>query len=640
MATKLRIMVASFGLLASAGLALAAEPTAPARLITQADVVGITVKQTLVAAAKAGNGPFDIATAEAIEKFYENHDNLPVWVDAQGYNAKAKQIIAELKRASDWGLFPADYAVADTGAGTPSTAKLADAELALTRAAVHYAHDAHVGRFDPQRISELIDLMSVPPNATAVLTGLSNASDPAAFLTSFNPTHPEFDWLRKKYLALRGNDADQAVPHIPDGPRLKPGDFSADIPLIRQRLHVFAPSNGDPQAYDEVLAVAVKDFEDSHGYRTDGLITPAVRRLLNQQQQAQPTKSAQIEKILANMERWRWLPEAMGKDYVFDNIPEYLTRIVKDGQVIHTAKIVVGKPDTPTAIFSNSLKYVEFHPFWRIPDSIKVKELLPAIANGGSGAIARRGLKMATNGKEVNPATVNFGSTDIRAYEFYQPPGPGNALGEVKFMFPNHYDIYMHDTPSKDLFADNARAFSHGCMRVQNPQKFAEIVMAEGSGWSPERVKQQFADVNNQQVPLDKPLPVHVVYFTVRATADGQLSFIDDVYGHDRRVTLALAGKWGQVSKQMAPKSTVDPALMAGIRGDSYGSVNVSSGSFLDIFGNPTGGTSARHNRHHSIFVFGGSSGSGFTSNTGGSYPNFRANGWRGGNAFGSLFGF
>ena len=641
MAAVLRILVAGLSLLAGAELAKAAEPAAPARLISQADVIGIAVKQSLIASAKAGNGPFDIATAEAVEKFYEQHGNLPAWVDAQGYNAKAKQVIAEIKRAGDWGLNPAEYAAGDIGQGPLTNAKLAEAELAMTRAAVHYAHDAHVGRFDPQRISELIDLMSAPPNATAVLAGLTDASNPAEFLASFNPHHPEFERLRQKYLELRGNVSELANQRIPDGPRLRPGDSSADIPLIRARLHVFAPANSNPETYDEVLAVAVKDFEDKYGFRNDGIITSALRRVLNQVQQAQPAKGAQIEKILANMERWRWLPEELGATYVFDNIPEYVTRVVKDGQVIHQARIVVGKPDTPTPVFSNSMKYVEFHPFWRLPDSIKVKEILPSIANGGSGALARRGLKMAYQGKEVNPATVNFGTTDIRAYEIFQPPGPGNALGDVKFMFPNHYDVYMHDTPSKDLFADNVRAFSHGCMRVQNPQKFAEVVMGEANGWSNERLKQQFADATNQQVPLDHPLPVHVTYFTVRAAADGQLSFIDDVYGHDRRVTFALAGKWNQVSKQLAPKSTVDPALMASIGSDrAYGSAKVSSGTFADIFGNPTDGGAPprkhgrRHHRSSSYYI---GSGNGFVSSNSNGSNN---SGGGGGGFFGSLFGF
>ena len=633
MATSIRILVAGLGLLAGMTAASAVEPAAPSRLITHADVIGITVKQTLVASAKSGGGLFDVPTVEAIEKFYEQHGNLPLWVDDHGYNDRARQVIAELNRAADWGLTPGDYAVQEPNGATLSDAKLSEAELALTRAVIHYAHDAHVGRFDPSRISELIDLMSTPPSATAVLAGLSDATEPAGFLASFNPHHPEFELLRQKYLGLRGNSAGastQVVQKIPDGPRLQPGDRSADILLIRQRLKVPVPASGDPSTYDEDLVAAVKDIQGKYGYRADGIITSVLRRALNQQQQTQPATSVQIEKIVANMERWRWLPEDMGGTYIFDNIPEYLTRVVKDGQIIHQARIVVGKPDTATPIFSNSMKYIEFHPYWRLPESIKVKEILPAIMNGGVGALARRGLKVTMNGKDVNPSSLSFNVADIKAYEISQPPGPGNALGDVKFMFPNHYDVYMHDTPSKDLFADNVRAFSHGCMRVQDPHKFAEVVTKEANGWTLDRLNQQFADPNNMQVPLDHPIPVHVVYFTVRASADGGLNFIDDVYGHDRRVTLALAGKWGQISKQLAPKSTIDPALMAGISDRAFGDTNYSSGSFADIFGGGDFTQSPRHSRHHHVYVFGDGS-SGFVAG--------RSSGG-GGGVLGGLFGF
>jgi murein L,D-transpeptidase YcbB/YkuD len=253
----------------------------------------------------------------------------------------------------------------------------------------------------------------------------------------------------------------------------------------------------------------------------------------------------------------------LGDDYVLDNIPEFLTRVVENGKVVYTARIVVGKPNTATPIFSNSMKYVEFHPYWRLPDSIKVKEILPSIARGGSAALARRGLKIEMGGKAINPASVSWSASNIKAYDVFQPPGPGNALGEIKFMFPNHYDVYMHDTPAKELFAENVRAFSHGCMRVQDPQKFADLIMGIGSGWSPEQVRLQLANDVNQQVQLDQPIPVHVTYFTIRVGDDGSLTYFDDIYGHDRRTTLAIAGKWNQIQKQLAPKATQDESLFA-----------------------------------------------------------------------------
>ncbi len=621
MSKTFRIIVAGFGLVAGAEWAAAAEPAAPARLINQADVIGISVKQSLIAAAKAGNGPFDVATAEAIERGYEQLGNLPIWVDGSGYNAKAHQIIEELKRAGDWGLTTADYAVPPINPATVTNAKLADAELALTRAAVKYARDAHVGRFDPQRISELIDLMSTPPDPVAVLTGLTSASDPGAFLTSFNPRHPEFEQLRQKYLALRGNQPDSAQARIPEGPRLRKGDISADIALIRQRLRVAVAAGSDPEVYDDTLQSAVKDFQDRLGYRADGMITPSFRRALNSQLKSAPPKTAQIDKILANMERWRWMPETLGEKHIFDNIPEFMTRVVSDGQIVHQARIVVGKIDTPTPVFSKNMQYVEFHPYWRVPDSIKVKEILPSIARSGSGALARRGLKIGLNGKELNPSTINFGSNDIRAFEVYMPPGPGNALGEVKFMFPNHYSVYMHDTPSKELFANSSRAFSHGCLRVQDPRKLAEVIMSEANGWSAEKTKAQFADGNNRQVSLEHQLPVHVAYFTVRVGADGALQYVDDVYGHDRRTINAMAGRWGQVNKQLAPKETSDTDIMASIRNGRNGNdyvkkVYSNGGSFADLFGSADIGSSKKkRGRNSRVRVLSGGDNSGFVKN-------------------------
>jgi L,D-transpeptidase YcbB len=625
MSKTFRSFVAGFGLLTGAQLAVAAEPAAPSRLVNQADVIGISVKQSLIAAATAGKGPFDIATVEGIERAYEQHGNVPMWVDGNGYTPKAQAIIEELKRASDWGLTSADYAVPPVGGVGITNAKLAEAELILTRAAVKYARDSHSGRFDPQRISELIDLMSTPPDPVAILTGLSAATDPASFLVSFSPRHPEFEQLRQKYLALRGNQPNASQARIPDGPRLRKGDTSADIPLIRARLRVFAAANADPQLYDEPLYNAVRDFQDRAGYRVDGVITPGFRRALNNQLQSAPPKTAQIDKILANMERWRWLPENLGEKHIFDNVPEFMTRVVNNGQIVHQARIVVGKIDTPTPIFSKNMQYVEFHPFWKVPDSIKMKEILPSIARIGSGALARRGLKIGLNGREINPSNINFGSSDIRAYDVYMPPGPGNALGDVKFMFPNRHSVYMHDTPSKELFANSSRAFSHGCMRVQDPHKLAEVIMSQANGWSAERTKSQFTDTGNMQVPLEHQLPVHVTYFTVRVGQDGQLQFIDDVYGHDRRTINAMAGRWNQVNKQMAPKETNDTDVMATIRSgrdnnnNSTKNVFSNGNTFADIFGGSGDSKKKkkRARREPRVRVYNGGDSSSGSSNSG-----------------------
>ena len=198
-----------------------------------------------------------------------------------------------------------------------------------------------------------------------------------------------------------------------------------------------------------------------------------------------------MQRLIANMERWRWMPEHLGEMHIWDNIPEFMTRVFKKGQVIHTAKIIVGKPETPTAVFSANMKFLVFHPEWGVPDSIKVKELAPYLSGGGgflffgggdTSVLTRQRLRVVYNGRPVDPSSVNWGSVDIRRFTFLQSAGPHNVLGVVKFMFPNKHDIYMHDTPQRELFERPVRTFSHGCIRVHNPGAARRAAAGRGQG--------------------------------------------------------------------------------------------------------------------------------------------------------------
>jgi len=253
------------------------------------------------------------------------------------------------------------------------------------------------------------------------------------------------------------------------------------------------------------------------------------------------------------MERWRWMPRDLGDLYVWDNIPEFFMRVVKKGKMIHSSKIVVGKPDTQTAIFSAEMRYIVFHPEWGVPNSIKIKEILPYLRPTGGGffglgatdtrVLERHNLKVSYNGRPVDASMVDWESVDIRRFNFIQPAGPGNVLGVVKFRFPNKHDIYMHDTPQRELFDKQTRTYSHGCMRVQDPGRLAEILLAEDKGWSASRVRGLLAEGYNNQIELTRRIPVHVTYFTAMVGDDGVLRSIADPYGHDNRVAAALAGR-------------------------------------------------------------------------------------------------
>ncbi len=245
---------------------------------------------------------------------------------------------------------------------------------------------------------------------------------------------------------------------------------------------------------------------------------------------------------------YRWLPDELGDLYVTVNVPEFMIRVVKGGEVIHEERVITGLVDKQTPIFDDEMELVTFHPRWNVPESIKVRELYPSLARGAN-PIARQGLKISYNGRLVDPESVDWSSADIRRYDVHQPPGGSNVLGVVKFSFPNKHQVYMHDTGTKGLFEEASRPFSHGCMRVRNPARLAEIVLAADKGWDATKIQAMIntAPVENP-ITLDKKVPVHITYFTAVIGADGKETLFKDVYGHEKRVTQALASKWTEIA--------------------------------------------------------------------------------------------
>jgi murein L,D-transpeptidase YcbB/YkuD len=256
------------------------------------------------------------------------------------------------------------------------------------------------------------------------------------------------------------------------------------------------------------------------------------------------------------MERWRWLPNDLGPFYVTVNIPEFTLRVMEQGKPAFTTRVVVGKPDKQTPVFSNEMQEVVFNPYWNVPNSIKMEELLPSIRGGGgdfffgggggwdTSVFARNGLRVAIGTKEVDPSMLDWNRIDIRSLNVYQPPGPDNVLGTIKFLFPNKHDVYMHDTTQKNLFAKTVRAESHGCMRVQNPDQLATTLLNKDQGWTAQRVASTIeSGVEDQHVGLKQKIPVYITYFTLRVNDDGSISTFNDLYGHDARMNAALSGK-------------------------------------------------------------------------------------------------
>jgi murein L,D-transpeptidase YcbB/YkuD len=494
---------------------------------------------------------------DALASIYAERSEPPFWVSEGALSAKARAAMAEIAKADDWGLSAAAFELPKLPAGAPSLEALGDAEIKLALAVLEYARHARGGRLDPSRVSRNFDQKPPLRDPKTVMQEIAAAQAPDAYLRSLHPKHVQFERLRQALLKARAvgepkkQTDDPADVRLPEGPNLQAGVAHPHVALLRRRLGVKGQA-AQQDVFDEDLDAAVKAFQKEQGFLPDGVIGPRTRAALNGQPKAAAWGS-DVERLIVNMERWRWMPESLGDFYVWDNVPEFFMRVVKNGKMIHSAKIVVGKPDTQTPIFSAEMRYIVFHPEWGVPNSIKIKEILPYLQPTGGGffgfggtdtrVLQRHNLRVSQNGRPVDASSVDWASVDIRRFDFIQPAGAGNVLGVVKFRFPNKHDVYMHDTPQRELFDKQVRTYSHGCMRVQDPHRLAEILLAEDKGWPAARVRALLAEGNNNEVELTRRIPVHVTYFTAMVGDDGVLRSIADPYGHDNRVALALAGR-------------------------------------------------------------------------------------------------
>ncbi|WP_139247967.1 L,D-transpeptidase family protein [Hyphomicrobium sp. CS1GBMeth3] len=487
--------------------------------------------------------------AEALKAFYESRADAPLWIADGALSDRATLAIGEIKKAKEWGLDPDAFELPHVSA--PLTEEqAAGAELTLSRAALAYARHARGGRIeDPvKQLSSYLDRKPQLLDPKLVLDQLASATPSDATLRGFHPKHPQFEKLRQHYLALlKSADETAEIVRLPKGPVLTPGQRHPHVALLRQRLDVPVPAaTGDAPAdetfYDEALLDAVKTFQADKGLSPDGLVGGSTRAALNDIDMPSP------ERVAANMEMWRWIPEDLGATHVWVNLPEFTFQFVRDGKVVHEERMIAGLVDKQTPTFSADMDMVTAHPRWNVPDSIKVRELYPSLARGGT-YFQKQGLRMTRNGRPIDPYYVDWGSADIRQFDVHQPPGPANVLGLFKFTFHNKHIVYMHDTPTKHLFEKPSRAFSHGCVRVRNPIRLAELVLEADKGWSAEEV-QALASGQPVENPikLDTKIPVHIVYFTERIDDDGVVHRFKDVYGHEQRMTLALAGRFDAIA--------------------------------------------------------------------------------------------
>lgn len=486
------------------------------------------------------------AQAQKLYFFYGSRHFEPLWLveteSGIAFSDKAEKIIDVFKRAEFEGFRPTDYLTPelDVKAAGSDPARLAALETAFSAAVARYAQDAYGGRVAPTEVNSTWTITPKRINEAELLMELASSDAPDQILLDLSPKSREFVALRAALAKFYDGSVIDAAVTIPDGPLLKPGMKDERVTLLRQRLDVPVPEIPETAGaaavaditYDDPLVEAIKAFQESLGLTADGVVGPATVAALN------GGSATTKEDIIANMERWRWEPNDYGDFYVHVNIPEFKL-VIMDGERLHyTTRVVVGTPKNQTPVFNDEIEHIVVNPYWNVPASIAVGEIAPRLVSN-PGYLAGQNMELLYGGKVINAASVDWTTTSIRNFHIRQRPGPGNALGQVKFLFPNQHDVYLHDTPSKSLFQRSFRAYSHGCVRVQNPFEFAEALLANEVSLTRASLESQFGSQERWN-NLSKPVPVHLTYFTLRVDEDGNIRSFGDVYGANKKLITLL----------------------------------------------------------------------------------------------------
>jgi murein L,D-transpeptidase YcbB/YkuD len=501
-----------------------------------------------------------------LQDFYGRRDYRPAWSTSAGPSRQAAALIAAIPALAAEGLDVQRYsaerlaALAREVGATKSfddadaQRRLADLDVELTFTYLSLAEDLAAGSLQPEKLD--VEWSVKRPAATAAAQpdldqalGAKTPGEMLKNLRSLTPRHAGYQRLAQGLAAYRAIAVRGGWGVVPAGPPLKPGDRGPRVAALRARLAASGdlaapapPAEAGAAAadgYDEAVAAAVAHFQRRHGLETTGKVGVDTLAELN------VPVEARIRQIEVNQERWRWLPASLGDRYIAVNVADFRLDVVEDGAVPLSMRVVVGKPKSHTPNFSGRMTYLELNPNWNLPDDIAANEIAPKLAKD-PGYLASHGMELIRgwgNKEEVaDPATVDLAKLGKGSpYRVRQRPGSDNSLGQVKFMFPNPFDVYLHGTPSQHLFARTVRSFSHGCVRLEKPQDLAAYLLKDDPKWSPEAIQDAIATGDHQTIVLARPLPVYILYWTAWVDADGTVELRRDLYGHDAAVEQALA---------------------------------------------------------------------------------------------------
>jgi L,D-transpeptidase YcbB len=478
--------------------------------------------------------------------YYAKPANGLIWVRNGRPSQAAADLVEAIGLASEDGLDPADYLTALVlPKQLDSDADGAGFELVMSQAFLSLAGHLHGGRISPAAASALGIMIAHKPIDAAAWLSMARDKGVSATLDRLRPKHPQYFQLREMLAGYRTLADRGGWPAISVGPTLKPGMRDPRVAELRSNLKARGYGGidaTDPDVYDGKLDAVVRHFQQRHGLEPDGVAGAATVAALN------VSAEQRVKQISVNLERWRWLPDDLGASHVFVNQAGFELFLVERGQTIERHRVIVGKPFHETPIFSDKIGYVEFNPTWTVTPDIATNEILPKLRED-PGYLERNDYVLyagwGPDAQLVDPWSVDWNSVSGAPfpYRVVQLPGEKNALGVVKFMFPNKFNIYLHDTPSRQLFAKTGRAFSHGCIRVHEPIKLAETLFGLDGTLTPEEIASIINEGKTVTVNLKTKMPIHLTYFTVWNDDDGTPSFFPDVYDRDELVARLLSGE-------------------------------------------------------------------------------------------------
>jgi L,D-transpeptidase YcbB len=536
----------------------------PAELIveqirTRIEAAGVVIEL------RAGGEP--VYESVVLPDFYERRLYRPAWSDEHGPTRQVNDLVSALRGADLEGLRSQDYHLAAIEillaavradarrGGVTIPDRWAELDLLLTDAFLVYGSHLLAGRVNPETLKPEWVANRRGADLGAVLETALASGDVAGTLAALAPPQQGFERLREALAYHRAVAARGGWPMIPAGPILRKGDHGPSVAALRERLRLGGDIEKievgdadlfddtvkpeDTELFDQALEQALERFQRRHGLTADGELNAATRTELN------VSVERRVEQLELNLERWRWLPQDLGRRHIIVNIAAFELEVVEDEADALDMKVVVGLPYHHTPVFSATMRYLVLNPYWQVPRDIAVQEILPHLKRDPS-YLARQEMKVFQDWgpevQEVDPATVNWSAIDTSAFpfRFCQDSGPINALGRVKFMFLNKFNVYLHDTPSRRLFDETQRDFSHGCIRIQEPIELALYLLRQDPYWNYDTLMRALDEAVDRSVPLPEPIPVHLLYWTAWADEDGTIQFRRDIYDRDAPLLAAL----------------------------------------------------------------------------------------------------